>query len=97
MIRYFARQCYSTIISTTGFIDVTKQCIVDALPHMADRQGRIRYVALSYVWRPQPQQLVLTSTNENELRMVGALDFHKPSRTILDAITLVQLLLERYL
>jgi Heterokaryon incompatibility protein (HET) len=78
-------------------IDVREQCIVDAPLRVAGRQGRIRYIALSYVWGTQPQKLVLNTINENELRKVGALDVHKPSRTILDAINLVQLLGERYL
>lgn len=71
-------------------IDVDQQCIVEP-PEGA------RYVALSYLWGKGFRQLFTTSANLPKLSKPGALEREKLPKTIKDAITLTQLLGERYL
>jgi hypothetical protein len=76
-------------------IDVEVMCIV-----YAPRQ--CRYIALSYVWgRRSQSRLVLTSDNEEILMEPGSLALSETRnsipRTILDAMSVVRKLRERYL
>lgn len=74
-------------------VDVDTMCIVYA-------PLRCRYIALSYVWGTRKKsRLVLTSHNEETLMQPGALANARVliPNTILDAITVVRKLRERYL
>lgn len=74
-------------------IDVDAMCIVYAPP-------RCRYIALSYMWGTRNKsRLVLTTRNEDSLMQPGALINTRDSipNTILDAISVVRRLQERYL
>jgi Heterokaryon incompatibility protein (HET) len=71
-------------------VDVDQMCIV-APPEDS------RYVALSYLWGRKFNQLFTTSENLAELSIPGALGKKKLPRTIKDAITLTQMIGERYL
>jgi Heterokaryon incompatibility protein (HET) len=82
--------------STTGLrgslrlIDVNQECLVDVLWG----QG-VHYFALSYTWGSQRPQLILTKHNKSNLYATGGIQ--NPSRTIIDAMDLVNNLSERYL
>jgi hypothetical protein len=74
-------------------IDVNAMCIVYAPP-------RCRYIALSYMWGAKKKsRLVLTTHNEDTLMQPGALANARDSipNTILDAISVVHKLQERFL
>lgn len=74
-------------------IDIDNMCIAYA-------PQRCRYIALSYVWGTRKKsRLVLTSHNEETLMEPGALISARASipNTILDAMTVVHKLQERYL
>lgn len=75
------------------FIDVHAMCIVYA-------PRKTKYVALSYVWgRTNKTRLTLTSKNEEALLQRNGLEANRSKipNTILDAITVVHKLGERYL
>ena len=71
-------------------IDVDKMCIVET-PLSA------RYVALSYLWGKNFNQLFTTTKNLAKLSQPGALEKEKIPRTIKDTINLTRMLGERYL
>jgi Heterokaryon incompatibility protein (HET) len=74
-------------------IDVEKMCLVYA-------PRACRYLALSYVWgKPDDGRLLLKSHNEDALMVPGALQelYDSVPTTILDTISVVRSLSERYL
>ncbi|KDR79145.1 hypothetical protein GALMADRAFT_223394 [Galerina marginata CBS 339.88] len=71
-------------------IDTEDQCIIEAKPGT-------RYVALSYVWGSVVPSVRLQRKNVVELSTKGALLGQGLTKTINDAIDLVQLIGERYL
>ncbi len=71
-------------------VDVVDMCIVE-VPITA------RYVALSYLWGKNFNQLFTTSKNLAKLSQPGALEKEKIPRTIKDTIKLTKMLGERYL
>ncbi|KAJ9608988.1 hypothetical protein H2200_006759 [Cladophialophora chaetospira] len=71
-------------------IDVNDMCIVET-PITS------RYVALSYLWGKNFNQLFTTSKNLAKLSQPGALEKEKLPRTIKDTIKLTKMLGERYL
>ncbi|KIW73122.1 hypothetical protein PV04_01265 [Phialophora macrospora] len=71
-------------------VDVDNMCIVET-PITA------RYVALSYLWGKNFNQLFTTSKNLAKLSQPGALEKEKIPRTIKDAIKLTKILGEKYL
>lgn len=101
----YENECYSTpfnpaILPVTGKRQIDFRVIdVDTMSIIyAPRQ--CRYIALSYVWGAQKKsRLVLTSHNEEDLMQPGALEKSRKSipNTILDAMTVVRKLHERYL
>ncbi|KIX06397.1 uncharacterized protein Z518_04373 [Rhinocladiella mackenziei CBS 650.93] len=71
-------------------IDVNNMCIVETAQSS-------RYVALSYLWGKNFNQLFTTSKNLPKLSQPGQLEKEKLPRTIKDAIKLTKMLGERYL
>lgn len=80
----------SDVKETLRAIDVDQMCIVE-LPQNG------RFVALSYLWGKNFEQLFTTSANLAALSTPGALNKDRPPRTIRDAIKLTRMLGERYL
>ena len=79
-------------------VDTRDQCIVSKrLLTSSTPQSRQDYVALSYIWGDVEQSYVPAGGKYSELTQRGALLDLQPSKTILDAMQLIQRLGLRYL
>ena len=82
-------------LSTIRLVDTRAKCIKSFV--QTSDLGIPRYIALSYVWGPTLSSYTLLAKDLEHVHNIGFLDYQRLPATILDAISLVSNIGERYI